>query len=321
MVELFDLHACSVVADGVTARATGAPTSVGSLEVSSPPVTFDLELGHHLGAGDVDSVQALAAGLATALDRLRLDRNAQEDRVRADLDRSRAGFLTAVTHDLRTPLATIKGASGALLTGPSPMAGQEQRELLAAVYEESARLEGIVTKVLALTRIRAGAVRPEPLAVSLGDLVPAAVDRLGRAARERVIEVDLDPELPDVAVDVELFEHVLCNLVENALVHDPSGRPVTLRGSCRDGRMELAVIDHGPGIAPEDRDRVFEEFVRLRTSTDGAGTGLGLAIVQALANANGGSVRCETTPGGGATFVVELPIASPAADEDHEEDA
>jgi two-component system sensor histidine kinase KdpD len=308
MVELFDLSSCLVAVGNDQARAVGGHPPTGDLVVSVPPAVFRLELGRALLPSEPDTIEALATTLAIALERVRLDSLAREQRVRADVDRSRVGFLTAVTHDLRTPLATIKGATKTLLMPDSRLDLDERRELLQAAYAESARLEGLVTKVLELTRIRSGAVQPEPIAVEAADLLQAAVERLGPAARGRRITLDLDPELPALRVDVLLMEHVLVNLVENALVHDPTEGEITIRGRFDHSQLELAMIDHGPGIPPRDRERVFEEFVRLRAPTDGPGSGLGLAIVRALVTASGGTVRCEETPGGGATLVLRLPV-------------
>jgi two-component system sensor histidine kinase KdpD len=310
MVTLFDLASCTVTSGSNRAVAHAERASVGELEVVSAPVTLRLELGRALQTGESETIAALAAGLATALDRTRLDAEAREQRLRADIDRSRAGFLTAVTHDLRTPLATIKGASGALLAPGSHLDDDERRELVEAVYDESMRLESLVTKVLELTRIRTGAVQPEPVTVAPADLVPVALERLGSPSRTRRITVNVDPDLPAVHVDVLLIEHVVVNLLENALLHDPTSGEITVVGTATNGHVELAVVDHGPGIPPADRQRVFDEFVRLRSATDGPGTGLGLAIVRSLVTASGGSVRYEDTPGGGSTFVISLPAAS-----------
>jgi two-component system, OmpR family, sensor histidine kinase KdpD len=318
LVSLFELARCTIVTGDDRAESASNPPAVGRTHLTVPPVVLDLEIARPLDPSEEDTLAALAAGLATALDRARLDAEAREQRLRVDMDRSRAGFLTAITHDLRTPLATIKAATGALLTPGSALDEEDRRELIEAAYEESARLEGLVTKVLELTRIRSGALHPEPTIVAAPDLVRAAVDRLGPADRTRRIHLDLDPELPAAHVDVVWMEHVIANLLENAMVHDPRASEITVRGAAAGSLLELAVVDHGPGIAPADRERAFEEFVRLRASTDGPGTGLGLAIVRALVTAGGGTVRYEETPGGGATFVVSLPAASEELDDPRE---
>jgi two-component system sensor histidine kinase KdpD len=318
LVSLFELARCTIVTGSDRAVSASDRPTFGSRRLSVPPVVLDLELARPLDPSEEETLAALAAGLATSLDRARLDADARDQRLRADLDRSRAAFLTTVTHDLRTPLATIKAATGALLAPGSALDGEERREILEAAYAESVRLEGLVTKVLELTRIRAGAVQPDPSVVAAPDLVRAAVDRLSPRADVTRICLDLDPELPALDVDAVLLEHVVGNLLENALVHDPTGSPITVRGATDGAHLELAIVDHGPGIPAADRHRVFDEFVRLRAPTDGPGTGLGLAIVRALVNASGGSVRYEDTPGGGATFVLSLPTGSEEFDDPEE---
>jgi two-component system sensor histidine kinase KdpD len=309
LVDLFDLATCTAIADGVRRTVGGSLPPLDVLNVSAPGLDVRMQLGRVLSNDERATLEALGAGLATALERSRLDHEARDQRVRADLDRSRAGFLTAVTHDLRTPLATIKAATGTLLDHEDGIDRTTRHELLAATYAEVSRLEGLVTKVLELTRIRSGAIRPEPGPIAVSDLVRIAVDRLGALDDGRAIVLDIDAELPAVLVDASQVEHVLGNLLENAIRHDAHGHEIVVHAASANDAVAITVADHGPGIVPEDRERVFEEFVRLGAPTDGPGTGLGLAIVRALTIANGGTVQCRETPGGGATFAVTLPAA------------
>ncbi len=306
--EMFELAGCSIAVASDRVGTTTSRPGVGELAVSSPPVELELTLGRVLRPGETETITGLAAAVATTLELERVDVEAREQQMRNELDRSRLGFLTAVTHDLRTPLATISGATAALLTPDSPLDADERRELLEGAHAEAARLQGLVDKVLELTRIRSGAMRAAPVAVSAADLVRVAVGRLGASARRHPINLDVDPDLPALHVDVLLMEHVLVNLLENAAIHDPTGGEIDVRGSATSDSFVLTIVDHGPGIPAVDRERVFAEFVRRRATTDGPGTGLGLAIVRALVTANGGRVWCEATPGGGATFVLDLPI-------------
>jgi two-component system sensor histidine kinase KdpD len=306
LVLLFDLASCDIAAGGIVAHATGARGAIDTLVMRQPALTLRLGVDRPLRADEQHTLEALATGLDTALDRTRLQDEAREQELRADIDRSRIAFLRAVTHDVRTPIATIKTATGALLAPTAPLDDEERRELLEAAYDESERLEGLVTKVLDLTRIRSGAVVPEREVCAAADLVRAAVDRLGTTAEAHTITLDIDPSLPGLHVDPLLVEHVLANVLENAIVHNPSTSAILVRASARGHRVELAVVDHGPGIASGDRERVFDEFVRLQTG-DARGSGLGLTIVHALTEANGGAVRLEETPGGGTTVVLDLP--------------
>jgi two-component system sensor histidine kinase KdpD len=302
--DLYDLSECVVL----VAPEQAEPDAATDVVISTPPLSLRLAPRQALRPEEVESITGVAAAVATMLELERLDMEAREERLRHELDRSRAGFLTAMTHDLRTPLATIKAASGALLARESPLDAGERRELLEDTYSEAARLERLVNKVLEIARIRSGGVVIEPVAIAAADVVHVAVAHLGALLGDRVVNLDFDDELPAVEVDALLLEHVFVNLLENAVVHDPSGDQIDIRGTQSGAALRVAVIDHGPGVPECDRERIFDEFARRRAASDGPGTGLGLAIVRALVGANAGRVWCEATPGGGATFVVELPI-------------
>jgi two-component system sensor histidine kinase KdpD len=288
LVELFDLTSCELM---LTAH---------------PPV-LKVSFGRPLQPYEQTTLAALESVLTVAFDRARLDAEAREHRVAAEIDRSRASFLAAMTHDLRTPLATIKAANAALLASGDSMTPEDRRDLIDASYQEAARLEQLVTVALEITRIRSGGLRPEPVAVSLGDLVRAATQRLRPLSSDRDIALDISPELPAAYVDAMLLERSVANVLENALRHSPADRGIEVTAACSGPMVELRVADHGEGIAPADRERVFEEFVQLDRRGASAGVGLGLAITKAFVGVNGGSVRCEGTPGGGATFVLTMP--------------
>jgi len=307
LVDLFDLAACTIAVGDAAATAGDLDDGVDEVDVTSPPVGMHLRLLRPLWTGERDTIDALAVALGTALERARLDAEAREQRVQADIVRARAAFLATVTHDLRTPLATIKTATGALLMPDAALAPDERRELASAAHHEVDRMIRIVDKTLELSRIRAGAVVTDTVELTPADLVRLATERLSPAVDVGRVRLDVDPEIPAVAVDPLLMEHALRNLLENALLHDPTGAEVLVTARVTADHVELLVVDHGPGIAEADRERVFEEFVRLGAPTDGAGTGLGLAVARGLTEVHGGTVTCEATAGGGATFVVALP--------------
>jgi two-component system sensor histidine kinase KdpD len=139
------------------------------------------------------------------------------------------------------------------------------------------------------------------------DLVQSVLSRHRRTFDTHPVEVAVDADLPVVDVDPLLMDHVLTNLLENAVRHGRADRPIEVRGAATGSVVQLSVVDHGPGVPHSDRERVFEEFVRRSAPTDGGGTGLGLTIVRALVEEHGGTVWCEETAAGGATFVVQLP--------------
>lgn len=309
MVNLFALAACTVRVGDVATNVTrpgraGAHTvvQIGALEVDA--VAGDRELTR----ADRALLEALVAGLATAVDRLRLESEMREARIAAQVGRTRSGFLSAVTHNLRTPLASIKAAASTLRSPRSRLDDADRAELLDTIYDETERLERLVTNILELSRIRAGALEVHRQQVALADLAQAAVRRLRPLARAHRVRLDIGREVPDVEVDVEMMEQVFGNLLENALRYAPPGSEILVAAACgRDG-IEVRVADHGPGVPETEREHIFEEFVRVDARPDSTGTGLGLAIVRSLVTAHGGRVWCEETDGGGATFGFTLPV-------------
>jgi len=310
---LFDLDSCTVTLRHVT-DDEHRPTAGDDVLVDTPPLLLRLRLTRPLHSGELAMIRGLAGAVATTIELERLDAVARDERLRSELDRSRAGLLTAITHDLRTPIATIKAASGALLAARSPLAESERRELLEDTYAEAARLERLVDKVLEMGRIRSGALQPDPVPSAPIDLVHSATTSRRAALHGQCVDLDLADDLPAVDVDVLLMEHVLVNLLENAALHGASDRAIEVRGTSDGRHVRLSVVDHGAGVPAGDRERIFEEFVRRQAPTDGRGTGLGLTIVRALVEANRGRVWCEETAGGGATFVVQLPAADDGSD-------
>jgi two-component system sensor histidine kinase KdpD len=237
---------------------------------------------------------------------------AAEARVVADVNRSRAAFFAAAGHNLRTPLTTMKAAAGSLLEHGEQMSEADRRDLLAALAEETERLERLTAKILEVARIRAGGLQPDLEHLDLAGLGQAAIRRVAPTRPGLTWRLEVEGGAPPL--DLTMTEQILLNLLENAARYAPPGSEVALtgarvvRGSGVDGSgaegYELSVVDHGPGVPAEERDDVFTEF---RSDRSEGGSGLGLAIVRALTVAQGGTVRCEETPGGGATFVVHLP--------------
>jgi two-component system sensor histidine kinase KdpD len=212
-------------------------------------------------------------------------------------------------------LASIKAASSTLRAPDLDLDPRDRAELLDTIYDETDRLERLVTNILELSRIRAGALELHRQNVDVRDLAQAAVRRLRPLAKAHRVRLDVAPDVADISVDIEMMEQVFGNLLENALKFAPPGseilvsarRPVPAATGMPDaGRIVVRVADHGIGVAPQDRERIFEEFTRVDGRPDATGTGLGLAIVHALVTAHGGHVWCEETPGGGATLAFDV---------------
>jgi len=314
LAELFAFDACALTTGPTAAVAEGA-LAAANVRVDAPGVTLLAVAREPLAPADRQLLEALVAGLAAGVDRLRLQEQVRQVQLAAEVGRQRAGFLSAVSHNLRTPLTAVKAAAGTLLASWSRIEPEERRELLETISDEAERLERLVRNTLELSRIRAGALEVEPERVDIADLVQHAVRRLRPIARAHRVRLDVDEDLPPVSLDVTMAEQILLNLLENALRFAPPGSEIVVGAHARPAgdEIELRVIDHGPGVPADAHERIFEEFQSVDTRPDRAGTGLGLAIVRALVVAHGGSVRYENTPGGGATFVCTFPLEARAA--------
>jgi two-component system sensor histidine kinase KdpD len=248
----------------------------------------------------------------------------EEQRNRAialqETDRLRTALLNSVSHDLRTPLASIKASASSLLDREVEWSPADRDEFLATINTEVDRLTRLVHNLLDMSRIEAGALDPHLVETSVGELVGPVLRRARAASRQRV-DVEVPEELPPVLVDPVRLDQVLTNLLDNARGYADTS-PVQVTARQIGDAIELRVVDHGPGIPGPERERVFDQFYRLKGGGKRPeGTGMGLAICRGIVQAHGGSLRVETTPGGGATFVLTLPVSprrapaeEPAAD-------
>jgi two-component system, OmpR family, sensor histidine kinase KdpD len=300
-------HAVGSVGVDPCARPHDADTEV--------PVGDTLTLalrGRVLPAADRRILAAFAAQAAVALEQHRLAAAAAAAKPLAEVDRVRAALLTAVSHDLRAPLAAAKTAVTSLRDDEITWTAGERAELLATADSSLDRLTRLVENLLDMSRLQAGILSVFPRAVGVDELVPIALDALGPAGREVVIAVPDD--LPAAWVDPALLERVIANLAANALRHSPPGIPPLVTASALGDRLEVRVVDRGPGIGSADSDRLFQPFERTR-DRDGAtrnptgGVGLGLALSRGLTEAMAGTLTLEETPGGGLTMVVAVPTA------------
>ncbi|MFZ1879985.1 MAG: ATP-binding protein, partial [Gaiellaceae bacterium] len=249
---------------------------------------------------------ALASLLGVAIDRERLAREAYEAEALRRSDAMKTALLRAVSHDLRSPLMAILTSAGALVHGDLTLESTDRRELGETILGEAERLDRLVSNLLDLSRLQAGAANPEPEISAIEDLVLQALDSVEAAGGR--IEVSLPEESSNVRVDVQQLERVLANLVENALHYSPPSEPVRIKVSESTSEVLVRVIDRGPGIAPGEDERIFEPFQRGTRTGDVRGAGLGLAIARGFADANGGRVWAESREGQGATFVLALPL-------------
>ncbi|MGK5529587.1 ATP-binding protein [Streptomyces sp. URMC 129] len=265
--------------------------------------------GRVLPAEDRRVLTAFAAHAAAILDRERLRDEAGRAHKLAEGNRIRTALLAAVSHDLRTPLAAIKASVSSLRSDDVAWSEEDEADLLESIEQGADRLDQLVGNLLDASRLQTGTVRPLIRAIDLDEVVPRALGGVPEAG----VELDVPESLPFVAADPGLLERVVANVVENAVKYSPRGLPVRVRASALGGRVELRVVDRGPGVPDSDKERIFEPFQRYGDTPRGNGVGLGLAVARGFAEAMDGTLDAEDTPGGGLTMVLTLPAADAGA--------
>ena len=297
------------------AASVGGRPSAAPADGMDVPVNDQVSLvlrGPALAATDQRIVEAFAAEAAVALRQERLSEQAAAVGRLTEVDRLRTALLTAVGHDFRTPLASAKAAVTSLRSPDVTFGPDDEAELLATAEESLDRLSRLVENLLDMSRLQAGALAMHLQPIGVAELIPIAVDDLGDVGRDVLVR-DAD-DVPDVTADAALLERVLANLIANAVRHSPPDRPPMVSVSEHAGRVEVRVIDHGPGIPAADHDRVFLPFQRLGDRDNNTGLGLGLALSRGLTEAMGGTLTPDSTPGGGLTMTVALPVVDRAGD-------
>jgi len=294
----------------IAATVGGQPCRAPGEGATDVPIDDDLTLalrGPTLAAADQRVVEAFAAQAAVALRHERLTEEAATARPLAAANKMRTALLAAVSHDLRSPLASAKAAVASLRSQDVHFSPEDRDELLAAADESLDRLSRLVANLLDMGRLRAGSLGLSLTEIGIEDAVPRALDELGPHAR--AVDVRIAPELPAALADPALLERILANVIGNALRFSPPGRPPQVTARERDDTVEIRVADHGPGVPVAERDDMFQPFQRLGDHDNHAGVGLGLALSRGLAEAMDGTLAPETTPGGGLTMILTLPSA------------
>ncbi len=305
-------HSAVPVTVGRTAARQG-DVQVVALEASGRAIGLLALRGPAENRSDRDLLGAFANHLALALERSQLREPAVRARLLEEVDRLRRSLVGAVSHDLRTPLATIKVATSTLLDAGAPVTPVDAAELVGLVDAQADRLERLVSNLLDMTRIQSGALELRRRAVAVAGIVDEAIALVSTSPEPAPVSILVPRDLPDVDVDPVLVRQVLANLIDNAVRHAPEGAPVTVAATRRPGgRVEVAVEDRGSGVAADERTTIFEMFNRREAGGRG---GLGLAIAKAFVEAHGERIWVEDAPGGGARFCFTLPSAAnlPAA--------
>jgi len=278
------------------------PRVLGVLRVTRRALDASLTRAEH------ERLEMIASQVVLALERARLAEEASQARAMAESERVKAALLSSVSHDLRTPLAVIKGAMTDLLDDSVDWDLATRRDLLTAVDEETDRLNRLVGNLLEMSRIEAGAPHPARSAQDIGDLITDVVNRMQAQLTRHPVTTDIPADLPAVPISYTQIDQVLTNLLENAVKYTPTGTPITIQVLAKRDHVQIAVEDRGPGIPASMNERIFEKFVRaVGPELHAAGSGLGLAICKGIVEMHGGRIWVENLPQCGARFVFTLP--------------
>ena len=298
-----------------TGERWAAVAVAGDLTLLPPaalPIRADLQLFTYgpIPTGARRLLEAAGSQAAAALDRDRLRTQAAQAEVLAAGNRMRTALLAAVSHDLRTPLAAIKASVSSLRQTDVEWSPEDQAALLENVEDATDRLDALIANLLDMSRLHTGSLQPFLTPVSVDEIVPLAV----RAATYDAgpVELDIPETLPLVSTDAGLIERAVANLLSNAMRYSPAGRPPRIVATSDGDTVRIVVVDHGPGVAPRDLDRIFEPFQRLGDQDMTTGVGLGLAVARGFVNAVGGRLEASATDGGGLTMTITLPAVSQA---------
>ena len=307
-----------IPARGSPARL-GAPAPEGgeflvlALTAAGRPVGLLALSGQAVRRHEREPLLLFANQVALAVERVQLREQALRSQLTEEMARLARTLVAAVAHDLRTPLASIKGASSTLSDAGLDLRPQARQDLTRLIDAQADRLADLVRNLLDMSRIQAGVLEPRCSVAPLAELVTTVVSDLAPSLRRHPVEVDVPADLPPVDADLVLISRVLTNLLENAARHGPKGTPIAITARpAAEGTVELAVSDHGPGIEPARRDQVFGLLARREGDV---GAGLGLAIARTFVEAHGQRIWVGEAPGGGARFCFTLPIAAPLPEE------
>jgi two-component system, OmpR family, sensor histidine kinase KdpD len=278
---------------------SSAARKIGVLRVAVAPPKARLEQEEEM------ALRGFADQLALALESARLSSEVKAIQFDAETSRLRAALFSSVTHDLKTPLSAITASVTSMLDGPG-FSIQERNEHLETIRLEAEHLNRVVTNLMDLSRMRAGALTPSKVPAPIDELIEAVIGRLQPMLDGRIVSMSVREDLAEVPMDLVQLDQVLTNLLENAVKFSPPGSPIRVSAVGSPTTIRVTVEDRGPGISKDDRDRIFEPFERGLGGA--AGTGLGLAIAKAVITAHGGRIWAGAAPGGGAAMTFELPI-------------
>jgi two-component system, OmpR family, sensor histidine kinase KdpD len=320
MLDEADLAAAKWVWQHATPAGRGADTLMGAKRLFLPMRTgrgiigivgLDSDREGALLSPDQHRLfDALTDQAALAIERIKLAEDMDRARLTAETERLRGALLTSISHDLRTPLASILGSASSLSTYRQSLDDAAQRELIGTIQDEAERLNRFIANLLDMTRLESGALEIQNSTADVIDVVGSALRRASAVLALRETEIDLQPDMPLANADPVLLEQVLFNLLDNAAKYTAPGTKIRIEARAQDNMLQLRIIDEGSGIPPEDLERIFDKFYRVHaTDRKRAGTGLGLAICRGFVEAMGGTVHAGNRGDrSGAVFTVAIPI-------------
>ncbi|HYM69083.1 MAG TPA: ATP-binding protein, partial [bacterium] len=293
---------------GARARYLPLKTSqavVGVLGITRPP-----DDGDHLTQEQRRLLQAFASQAALAIERANLADVSQRLELSRETERLQSALLNSISHDLRTPLASITGAVSSLVEADAVLDAETRRELLETAKEQADYLNRLVGNLLEMTRLGGGAVRLRLERADIEDLVGAVLTQMGDALTGREIKVTVEPNLPQIPMDFVLMIQALINVLDNALRYTPPTTAIDVRAWWEDGQVYIQIADRGPGVPPDQLNRIFDKFHRIRRPGDAGGVGLGLTIAEGIVELHGGRIWAENLGGGGLAVTVALPLGA-----------
>lgn len=270
----------------------------------------------HVDPSQLQLLGTYAAQVGSALERVQLADAARRAEVEIETERLRSSLLSSVSHDLRTPLGVITGATGTLLQHEQYLAPEVRKDLLQSAHEEAERLNRLVGNLLDMTKLSSGTLRPNKEWHPLDEVVGVALDRVEPRLDGREVTVVLPSDLPPLPMDAVLIGQVLINLLENAIKYTPRGTPFEISARTTTGAVEIAIADRGPGVPIGERAHIFDKFYRIQPNRSDGGAGLGLAICRGIVESHGGRIWVDDRDGGGAVFRLSLPLGDPPAIDD-----
>jgi two-component system sensor histidine kinase KdpD len=262
-----------------------------------------------LTIGQEHLLEAYANLSAVAIESILLNEEAHNAQILRDTEKLQTALLNSVSHDLRTPLVSIIGVLSSLQEGGIDLDNAAKAKLVKVAWEEAERLNHLITNLLDVSRVEAGAIRILRQSSDVQDLIGTALEQLGNHTANRPIAVDIPPNLPFVSVDFGLIVQTLVNIIDNALKYSPADSPIEIKAGNTANEVQIEIADRGFGIPAADLSQVFDKFYRIEHPGSVAGTGLGLSICKGIVEAHGGHIIAENRSGGGTVIRLVLPVA------------